>query len=108
VDGAYRFLLYSSSNTLISGTEGGIITVNLVADNMFTGGSIVIDNALLVSPEQEETKPARYEYTIGTTTEVEEIITTQKSQRIYNLNGQLLKEPQRGINIIDGKKVVVR
>ena len=27
---------------------------------------------------------------------------------VYNLNGQLLKQPQRGINIIGGKKVVVK
>ncbi len=109
VDGAYRFLLYSSSNTLISGTEGGIITINLVADNTFEGGNIVIDNTLLVSPEQEEIKPAKYVYSIGSTTGIEDITNVQEHQRrIYNLNGQQLRESQRGINIIDGKKVIVR
>ena len=69
VDGdTYRFLLYSSSNALISGTSGGIITVTLKADNTFNGGIITIDNALLVSPEQKETKPAAYVYTIGEVT----------------------------------------
>jgi len=63
---AYRFLLYSSSNTLISGTEGGIIKVTLTADESFTGGTIALDNILLVSPDQEEIKPERYTYTIGT------------------------------------------
>ena len=106
--GAYRFLLYSSSNTLISGTEGGIITVNLVADNTFAGGNIVIDNALLVSPEQEETKPETYQYTIGSTTGIDDITTVQTPQRIFNLNGQQLRVPQRGINIVDGKKVWVK
>ena len=28
--------------------------------------------------------------------------------RIYNLNGQRLEKPQKGINIIDGKKVLVK
>lgn len=108
VDGAYRFLLYSSSNSLISGTEGGIITVNLVADNTFVGGNIVIDNALLVSPEQKEIKPDAYQYTIGSTTGIGNITTVQNPQRIFNLNGQQLRVPQRGINIIDGMKVIVR
>ena len=27
---------------------------------------------------------------------------------IYNLSGQRLSKPQRGVNIIDGKKVIVR
>ncbi len=108
VDDAYRFLLYSSSNALISGTEGGIITVNLVADNTFAGGNIVIDNALLVSPEQEETKPETYQYTIGSTTGIDDITTVQTPQRIFNLNGQQLRVPQRGINIVDGKKVWVK
>ena len=67
VDSAYRFLLYSGSNTLIDGNSGGIITVTLVADDSFAGGTIKIDNTLLVTPDQDETKPAAYEYVIGTT-----------------------------------------
>ena len=31
-----------------------------------------------------------------------------RGKRIYNLNGQLLRAPQRGINIIDGKKVLIK
>lgn len=64
-DGYTTFLLYSGSNTLIEGTEGGIIKVKLVADNSFKGGKIVLDNILLVSPEQKETKPSAYEYMVG-------------------------------------------
>ena len=33
---------------------------------------------------------------------------TSSSDAIYNLNGQLLQNPQKGINIIGGKKVVVK
>ncbi|MCQ2132811.1 MAG: hypothetical protein MJY90_05695 [Bacteroidaceae bacterium] len=32
---------------------------------------------------------------------------SRRQQGIYNLNGQLLAEPQHGINIIDGRKVFV-
>ena len=64
-DGYYTFLLKSDSNTPISGTEGGIITVTLVADATFTGGKIVIDNTVLTTPNEVEINPARYEYSLG-------------------------------------------
>ncbi len=65
VDGAYRFLLYSSGNTLIDGTKGAVIKVNIVADESYNGGKIVLDNILLVDPNEKEMKPANYEYKIG-------------------------------------------
>ncbi len=34
--------------------------------------------------------------------------TQQVPARIYNVHGQLLRAPQRGINIVDGKKVLVK
>ena len=34
--------------------------------------------------------------------------TTRTDSRIYNLAGQRLSKPQKGINIIDGKKVVIK
>ena len=109
VSGAYRFLLYSSSNTLIEGTSGAIIKVTVVADNSFSGGKIVIDNTLLVSPDEKETKPAAYEYTIGEGTGISTItMDATKNAPIYNLSGQRLTTPQKGINIINGKKVVIK
>ena len=65
VDGAYRFLLYSSSNMLIEGTSGAIIKMTIVADGTFKGGMLSIDNSLLVGPDESETKPEAYEYMIG-------------------------------------------
>ena len=110
VDGAYRFLLYSSGNTLIEGTSGAIIKVNLVADESFNGGKIVLDNILLVDPNEKETKPANYEYVIGSGSGISTVMmdASGENTRIYNLSGQKLAAPQKGINIIGGKKVVVK
>jgi hypothetical protein len=108
-DGAYRFLLYSSGNTLIDGTSGAIIKVTLTANESFNGGNIVMNNILLVSPDETETKPARYEYVIGSSG-IKTVLadTNDKNARMYNLAGQKLAAPQKGINIIGGRKVVVR
>ena len=108
VDDAYRFLLYSSSNTLISGTEGGIIKMALVANNTFVGGSIVIDNALLVSPEQKEVTPDRYEYTIASFTSIESLSVSKHNKQIYDLGGQFQRNIQKGLNIVNGKKVFIK
>ena len=109
-DGAYRFLLYSSGNTLIEGTSGAIIKMSVVADESFNGGKIVLDNILLVDPNEKEMKPARCEYEIGSGSGISsvKIDTIGKRAHIYNLSGQKLSAPKKGINIIGGKKVVVK
>ena len=61
---ATRFLLASNTNALISGTSGALISVTLQAASNFNGGEISLENILLVTPKQEETKPATYVYTI--------------------------------------------
>ena len=100
-----RFLLYSGSNALISGNSGAIIKVKLIADDTYKGGDIVIDNALLVTPEQKESRPGAYIYT-----GIKGIVMMDDSTypAIYNLSGQRLAKPSKGINIIKGKKVVVK
>ena len=108
IDGGYRFLLYSGSNALISGTEGGIITIKLVANSSFKGGKIVVDNTLLVTPDQNEINPVKYEYSVKTSTAITMIETEQSPQRIYNLMGQKIQMPRKGIAIINGKKVMIR
>lgn len=56
-DGSIRFLLSSSSNATISGTEGEILEVTIVADKNFSGEAIVLSNILLVTPDEKEIKP---------------------------------------------------
>ena len=108
-NGIIRFLLASSSNTTLSGTEGAIITMTLKADNSFTGGAVKLENILLVTPEEKEIKQSDVSYTIGTTG-IESIAadSIEKDAPIFSLSGQRLDKPRKGINIIGGKKVVVK
>ena len=66
VGGAYHFHLYSSSNTLIEGTSGPVIKLMVTASQEMNGRKILIDKALLVSPDGKETRPANYLYVIRT------------------------------------------
>lgn len=65
VNGATRFLLSSSTNAVITGTSGAIISVTLTADNTFNGGDITLEEQLIVTPNEESTEPADYTYTIA-------------------------------------------
>ncbi len=110
-DGCYRFLLYSSSNELISGTEGALIKMALIADNDFDyrGKKIIIDNILLVSPEQDEIKPNTYEYALPNPSDINAVFKEVSARtHIYSLSGQRLDTPRKGINIVNGKKVIVK
>ena len=64
VSGALRVLLYSSRNATIPGTSGALISVTLEAAPGFNGGDIVLEDILLVTPQQAETKPDNLVYTI--------------------------------------------
>ena len=108
-DGYYTFLLKSDSNTPIDGSEGGIITVTLVADATFTGGKIVIDNTVLTTPEEVEINPARYEYELSEATGIIASVVNEKQGVVYDLQGRRVTNITRpGIYIFDGKKICVR
>ena len=108
-NGIIRFLLASSSNATLEGASGAIIKITLKADNGYTGGTVKLENILLVTPAEKEIKPADVSYTIGSTG-ISGIITdgTKADAPIYSLSGQRLTAPKKGINIIGGKKVVVK
>lgn len=63
-DGITRFLLYSSTNAVIEGTSGAVISVKLVASSSFNGGDIKFENQLMTTPSLVESKPATYTYKI--------------------------------------------
>ena len=105
-----RFLLWSSKNNVLDGNSGTIITVKLKADATFNGGTIQLKKILLVTPDEKETKCDLYEYTIGTDgirgITASDDVTVDGP--VFNLAGQRLQTPQKGINIIGGKKVIVK
>jgi len=63
-NGVTRILLYSSTNAVIDGTSGAIISIKLVASSSFKGGDIKLENQLMTTPSLVESKPAVYTYNI--------------------------------------------
>ncbi len=93
--GTYRFeVIYDSE------TEGNVYTTAQVAAAKAKGWMPYhFDTSLKKWVEYAGTDPSDIEGVL---------IDTDKDAPIYNLNGQRLNEPRKGINIIGGKKVVVK
>ena len=104
-----RLMLASGRNELIQGTEGGIILLPLVASDEFTGGDVVLHNMLCTSPELTEVRPT--DLIVHATNEATGVLEVKKARdgenkKWYNLSGQRISMPRKGVNIVGGKKVV--
>ena len=103
-----RFLLASGSNELIEGTEGAVIRMNVKATEDFEGGIITLNDILGVTPNEVEVwMPAiNYNLTSNGTTGIYDVGTKVGAPAIYGLSGQRQTTLKKGINIVDGKKVI--
>ena len=103
IDGIIRFILSSESNAILIGNEGAIIKLTLVADDNYNGGTVKIENIVMKTPDDQTLAPEDV-VVVGVT----DVTAAKKTSDIYTLSGQKLAKPRKGINIIGGKKVVVK
>jgi len=113
LDGFMRFLLSSSSNKTLSGNSGRVLTITLAADSEFEEGTIVIDNILLVSPENTKehevlNRPEKIEIKILPAGIQGVIMDKAENGPVYNLQGVRVDEMSKGVYITNGKKVLVK
>lgn len=111
-DGSIRILCSSSSNKTFTGNDGEVATITLNIDkDMLTGEyPVALKNILIV--EADETRhtcePVEYTLNVTHTTGISRLLTSPEEERVYNLAGQRLSNMQKGINIVNGKKVLVK
>ena len=83
--------------------------MKIVADanyNPRSSTGIGVKNILLVTPEEKEIKPEDfYVIPVGIT---DVVAKTEDNAPVYSLSGQRLAAPQKGINIVGGKKLMVK
>ena len=65
-----------------------------------------LENILLVTPEEKEILPQDVVFSVSTGIEMVNAVT--KNNTVYTLSGQRLAAPKKGINIVGGKKMVVK
>ena len=110
-DGVYHIAALSTSNRTLRQSEGEVLNIRL---DYAGADDIRLTDILFVTPQgQEVTFP---DLTLGTTTAIRDIATEDEKangtsthdKSIYDLSGRRLQQTQRGLNIVGGKKVVVK
>ncbi len=113
-DGAIRILCSSQYDETFTGNDGEIITLNVKVDSEMEAGDYPI---YLRNMKLTETDISKYyehsqietTVTIGSATGINEVKhETNSDGGCYNLNGQRVTQPTKGMYIVNGRKVVVR
>ena len=103
----FRCLLASPGNELISGTEGAVVRLTVTAADNFCGGSLLLADAIGVSPCEQEVKMPLQRYGLTeTATGVAGVKNAEESSEVYSLTGQRQVKMKRGINVVNGKKII--
>ncbi len=105
-----RCLLASPINELIDGREGAVLRMTVTASSDFSGGTLALTSAIGVTPgEQEVTMPVqRYVLTSETTGVYGLSQQAEDASDVYSLSGYRQGTMTRGVNIVNGKKIIKR
>lgn len=103
----WRVVALSTSNQEFVGSSGELL--NIMLDGI-TSNDVLIENIHFITAEGIDVSfNAISLSTDGTTTGISRMSNDKDhQQRVYNLNGQLLPAPNKNVNIIGGKKVIVK
>jgi len=112
--GTYKMLSFSTQNKIYSGHEGTIVTVKVVATSDFAGGTGKISGIVLSTAAADQFYPADVEFTISSTSGINEI-SAEKPATVYDLKGNQIRKNAtsveglaKGVYIINNKKVIVK
>ncbi len=116
-DGAIRFLCGSQYDETFLGTDGEVasLAINLPQDMAAGDYPIILKNIKLTETDiskyyETAVLECSITVTIGNSTGIESQTTGmgQTNSTVYSISGQKLSKPHHGINIINGKKVVIK
>ena len=102
--GFYRVVAFSTSGENLDTDDGILLNIEL---DGFVTNDISIDNIHFVTPQCLD---VRYD-AVGVTsipTGIHSLSDIEHPTSIYNLNGQRMTKPGKGVNIINGKKLIVK
>ena len=107
IGGGYRFLLASMKNSVLTGTEGAIIAITLVAASYFNGGTITLKEIELVSPDETAVNPVPISIEVNTTpAAIKNTVFKNGPQTFYDLLGRKVNDIKKGIWVTEGHKAV--
>lgn len=108
--GTYRFLCSSNKNATIKAGSNVLMTISLRADAELEPGTykVTISNIEFSDGKSPyKFDPVEATVTVTVPTAIKSTSASKQTKGTYNVAGQQV-EMQKGINIVDGKKVMVR
>lgn len=113
VENSYRFVCTSMKNATIKAGSNVLMTISLKAGAALEAGTYKVK---IYNIEFSDGKvpykfnPVEATVTVTVPTAIKNLTPTlsQGEGEIYNLKGQQMNNAQKGINIVDGKKVIIR
>ncbi len=105
-DGKYRVIVLSISNRVFLGTAGELL--NISVDGLITD-EIRVDDIHFVTPQGYDVPFGAVTISrVATGVSRAEGDSSGHENHIFNISGQQISVPQKGLNIINGKKVVIK
>nr|MCR5366134.1 dockerin type I repeat-containing protein [Prevotella sp.] len=104
-NGMVRIVCWSPQNALLKYSGNNLLNMSLRANQSADEVSIQIDHVLFVKADGTEEQLSSLEQT-GQITGIRSIGSDADSKPVYNLRGQRVPGSQKGIKIIDGKKIM--
>lgn len=106
-NGNYLFVMYSMDFTAL--TDGTLLTIPVTIGNGAATGNGNLNTVRSAKSDAVSQQHQNASFAVNVTTAVEGIKSDiKKDAVIYNVKGQKLTSPQKGINIVGGKKVIVK
>ncbi len=106
----YRIIIYDKNTNLIEEQTLDKESTSFIPQKLSSNTDYVLKFLPLRKVDNIETYMGSYESSFKTNevTGIDEIEKEWDSSSIFNLNGQRIQEPHKGINIINGKKIIVK
>ena len=106
-EGQWRVVALSTSNRVFEGVAGELLNIEL---DGFATDDVLIDNIHFVTAQGTDVMFDAVSLSRdGMTTKVNTLpVDAENSQSVYSLSGQRRNAPQKGLNIIGGKKVIIK
>ena len=111
VDDSYRFICTSLKNATIKAGSNVLMTISLKAGAGLEAGTYKVK---IYNIEFSDGKskfafaPIEASVTVTVPTAIKSALGNESVKSVYNVNGQQLNNAQKGINIVDGKKIMVK
>ena len=114
-DGAIRFLCNSMNDETFTGNDGEVATLTVnITGNMTQGDYPILLKKMKLSETnidncyETESRMATFTISNNSATGIKQLATNRDNETYYNLQGQRVNTPSKGVFVKNGKKVMIK